>query len=72
MEANTKMKVNTSCTLLPCYKLAPPKQSVPYPPIAHIDFNTLARKRPDVHDCKKEIIIQTELYPQMKNLTAFI
>ena len=45
MEANTKMKDRTSCTSLPCYWLPPAMQSVPYAPVAEIDFTTPAQKR---------------------------
>ena len=44
MEANTKIKANTSSTSLPCYWLPPTMQNVPYLPIAEIDFTTPARK----------------------------
>ena len=60
MEANTKIKANTSCTSLPCYWLPPPMQSVSYVPIAEIDFTTPARKRQkmltNIPNCHNEIV----------------
>ena len=47
MEANTKMKVKTSCTSPPCYWLPQAMQSVPYAPVAEIDFTT-PKKTKDV------------------------
>ena len=65
MEANTKIKANTSSTSLPCYWLPPAMQSVPYVPIAEIDFTTPVRKRQKMlanvntpTDCHEEVALR--------------
>ena len=62
MEANTKMKVKTACTSLPCYWLPPAMQNVQYAPIAEIDFATPARKRQkmfgELPDGSKEVVCE--------------
>lgn len=45
LDANTRTKLSTCCTSLPCSWLPPTLSNVPYRQIADIDFSTPAQKR---------------------------
>jgi len=50
LEANTKMRKNTSCTSQLCSWLPPSMQKVEYAPVSSMNFSTPSKKRKIMHD----------------------